>query len=110
MIGLQSLLVLFIGEDAKQALFNEEWLRWIAEAYGASGIGIPGFVLFVMFGGAVGLFNWTETFKVPAVWLVLMTPLVASALPVPIVWRLVGIITTALAMLFVGLWVYWQRM
>lgn len=99
-----------LGEAAREALFNREFLRWIAEAFGASGIGVSGFALFVLFMGALGLYNWTETFVVPAVWLVLMAPLVASALPVPVVWRLVGIITTALAMLFVGLWVYWQRM
>lgn len=111
MTGWSFLLgVALIGEEAKKALLNEQWLQWIAEAFGASGIGVSGFALFVIFSAAVGLFNWTETMKVPAVWLVLMTPLVASTLPVPIVWRLVGIITTALALLFVGLWVYWQRM
>lgn len=108
--GAFSAPVMLIGEAAKEALLNEEYVTWVAEAFGASGIGTAGFTLFVLFGGAVGLFNWTETFKVPAVWLVLMTPLVAASLPVPVVWRLMGIVTTALAMLFVGLWVFWNRM
>jgi len=98
-----------IGEAAREALLNREWLAWISEAFGVS-VGVSGFATFVLFAGALGLFNWTETFKVPVIWLVLMTPLVAAALPVPVVWRLVGIVTTALAMLFVGLWVYWRRM
>jgi hypothetical protein len=103
-------VLLLIGESAKEALFNQDFPRWVAEAFGASGIGVSGFALFVMFGGALGLFNWTESFKVPAVWVVLMAPVVGSTLPVPVIWRLAGLITTALAMLFVGLWVYWQRM
>lgn len=99
-----------IGESAREALFNEEWLKWVGEAYGASGLGVAGTALFVLFLGALGLYNWSESFKVPAVWLALTAPLVASALPVPVVWRFVGIITTAVAMLFVGLWFYWRRM
>lgn len=103
-------LVLDLGDDALEHLMNREYLEWTAEAYGASGVGVSGFALFVLFAGALGLFNWSESFKVPAVWLTIMTPLVATALPVPVVWRLAGLVTTALAMLFVGLWIYWQRM
>ncbi|MFW5956774.1 MAG: hypothetical protein ACOCQY_05160 [Halorhabdus sp.] len=99
-----------IGDDAMDELLDGNYVEWIAEAYGAGGIGVGGAALFVLFAGALGLYNWTETFKVPAVWLVLMTPLVATALPVPVVWRLTGLVTTALATLFLGLWVYWQRM
>jgi len=102
-------IVPLLGEAGREALGNQDILKWIAESY-AVGVGVSGFALFVLFSGALGLFNWTETFKVPAVWLVLMTPLVATALPVPVLWRLVGLITTALAMLFVGLWIYWKRM
>jgi len=98
-----------IGEAAREALFNEEWLTWVAESYGVA-VTVSGFALFVLFSGSLGLYNWTETFKVPAVWLVIMTPLVAASLPVPVLWRLVGLVTTAVAMLFVGLWVYWRRM
>jgi hypothetical protein len=98
-----------IGEAAREALLNREWLAWITEAFGVS-VGAAGFGTFVLFAGALGLYNWTETFKVPAVWLVIVTPLVAFLLPVPVVMRLVGLVTTALAMLFVGLWVYWRRM
>lgn len=104
-----NILPLALGEPAREALLDREWLRWVAEAFGASGIGVSGFALFVLFAGAVGLFNWTETMKVPAVWLVIMTPLVASALPVPVVMRLMGIITAALAMLFMAIWAYWRR-
>lgn len=105
-----SRLVPLLGEAAREALFNRNWLKWVGEAFGASGLGVSGVALFVIFGGAVGLFNWSESFKVPAVWLTLMTPLVAATLPAPVVWRLLGIVTTALAMLFVGLWLYWRRM
>lgn len=99
-----------LGDEALEALLEREFLRWIGEAYGASGMGTGGVALFVLFAGAIGLFNWTESFKVPAVWLALTAPLLAAALPVPVVWRVMGIVTTALAMLFIGLWVYWQRM
>lgn len=98
-----------VGTDAMGELLDGDYPEWIAEAYGASGIGVGGTALFVLFMGALGLYNWSETFKVPAVWLVLMTPLVAGLLPVPVVWRLAGLITTALATLFLGLWVYWNR-
>jgi hypothetical protein len=100
--------VTLIGENATTAMQNEQWLSWVSEAYGVS-LTVPGFGAFVLFAGAVSLFNWTESFRVPAIWLVLMTPLIATLLPVPMVWRLVGLITTALAALFVGLWLYWRR-
>ena len=99
-----------LGDEAKQELLDQNFLKWVAEAYGASGFGVAGFTLLVLFAGALGLFNWTESFKVPAVWLGITTPLVAAALPVPVVWRLIGIMTIAVAMLFVGLWFYWRRM
>lgn len=98
-----------LGAPAREALVEGDFLEWIAEGYGASGIGVSGFALFVLFAGAIGLFNWTESFKVPAVWLALMTPLMAVALPVPAVMRIFGIITVAVAMLFVALWTYWWR-
>lgn len=98
------------GDAARKSFFNEEWLQWIGEAYGASGFQVSGTALVFIFAGALGLYNWTETFKVPAVWLALTTPLVAAALPAPVVWRLVGLLTTAVAMLFIGLFVYWRRL
>jgi hypothetical protein len=101
--------LVLIGEAAEDALFNEEWLSWISESFGVA-VTVSGFALFVLFYGALGLYNWTESFKVPAIWLVLMTPTVAAVLPVPVVWRLVGLVTVALALLFVGLWTYWNRM
>jgi len=99
-----------LGEDARDELTDGNFPEWLGEAYGDSGMGIEGFALFVLFGGAIGLYNWTESFKVPAVWVVLMAPVVAIALPVPVVWRLMGFVTVALAMLFIGMWIYWQRM
>jgi len=38
-----------------------------------------------------------------------MSPLVAATLPAPVVMRLMGIVTIAVAMLFVALWTVWQR-
>lgn len=99
-----------IGEDAREELYDNNFPEWIGEAYGASGLGVSGVALFILFIGAVGLFNWTESFKVPAVWLAIMSPVIAVALPVPAVMRLMGIITVAVAVLFVALWAYWQRM
>lgn len=101
--------LLQLGEAATEEFLDGNFPEWIGEAYGASGLGVSGTMLFIVFTVAVGLLNWSESFRVPAVWLALTTPLVAATLPVPIVWRLIGIITTAVAMLFVGLWVYWQR-
>lgn len=102
-------MILELGAAARKALFNEEFLRWLGEAYGASGIAPTGFSLFVMFMGVIGIYNWTESFKPPAIWLGLVAPLVAGSLPVPIVWRIIGVVTTAVAMLFIGLYAYWQR-
>ena len=98
-----------IGTDAQNALFDEQWVQWIGEAYGASGLGVSGVALFILVTGAVGLFNWSESFRVPVVWLVLMTPLVAVTLPVPVIFRLIGIVTTGVALLFVALWMFWNR-
>ena len=101
---------LLIGEGAEDELLNGDILSWIAEAWGAGPVGVGTFAVFVLFIPALGLFNWTESFRVPAVWLVLMTPSVSMFLPVPVIWRLAGLVTTALAMLFVGLWLYWRRL
>ena len=98
-----------LGAAAREALSNRQYPEWIAEAFGASGMGVSGFVLFVMFIGAIGLFNWTESFTPPAVWLALVAPLLAVALPVPVVWRVMGIATLGFAMLFIGLYFYWDR-
>ena len=98
-----------IGQDALDALLDQRWLDWLTMSYGESGLGVSGVALFVLVAGAVGLFNWTESFRVPAVWLALMGPLVALALPVPVRLRLVGLVTVAVAMLFVALWIYWSR-
>jgi len=97
-----------IGGTAREASLNGQWLQWVVEAF-AVGVTSPGFALFVLFGGAIGLMNWSESFKQPAVWLVIMTPLVAATLPVAVVWRILGLVTTALATLFIGLYVYWGR-
>jgi hypothetical protein len=102
--------IALIGEGAEDELFNQNYPEWIAESYGASGLGVAGFAALVLFGGALGLFNWTESFKPPVVWLALMTPIVSAALPVPVVMRVAGIITTGVALLFLGLWSYWRRM
>jgi len=72
-----------VGSEARESLYDGELLQWVAESYGASGLGVAGFALFVLFAGALGLFNWSESFKVPAVWLAIMTPLVATACPCP---------------------------
>lgn len=103
-------MILELGAAGREALFNEQYLKWLAETFGASGLTPAGVSLFVIVIGAVGLMNWSETFKVPAIWIALMSPLVAATLPVPVVWRLLGVVTTALAMLFVGLWVIWSRL
>lgn len=97
------------GDKAREALFDGDWPRWVGEAYGASGLEVAGVALFILFAGALGLFNWTESFRVPAVWLALMTPIMAVVLPAPALMRLMGIITLAVAILFVALWAYWQR-
>lgn len=97
-----------IGGAAQDAAANEQWLTWLIEAF-AVGVTAPGFSLFVLFAGAIGLMNWTETLKAPAVWLTIMTPLVAATLPVAVVWRILGIVATALALLFLALYRYWGR-
>lgn len=97
-----------IGDPAREALLNQDYLRWVGESFGASGFGISGTALVVIFGGAIGLFNWTESFKAPAVWLALTGPLLAATLPAPIVARVLGIVTLGVAMLFIGLFVWWR--
>lgn len=97
-----------IGGAAREAATNEQWLTWLIESF-AVAVTAPGFSLFVLFAGAVALMNWSETLKAPAVWLTIMTPLVAATLPVAVVWRILGIVSTALALLFLALYRYWGR-
>jgi hypothetical protein len=98
-----------LGDPARDALIDGDFPLWVGEAFGASGLGVAGVALFVQFTAALGLFNWSESFKVPAIWLVITTPTIASTLPVPVAFRIFGIVTTAVATLFVGLWLYWSR-
>lgn len=97
-----------IGGAAQEAAANEQWLEWIIESYAVS-VGAPGVALFALFGGALGILNWTESLKPPVVWVTLMAPLVASTLPVAIVWRVLGLVTTGVALLFLALYMYWGR-
>lgn len=100
--------VFLLGEAAQTALENGDYPKWITESY-AVALTVEGVALFTLFGGALGLFNWTESFKPPAIWLSVMTPLIAALLPVPVLWRVLGLVTVAVATLFVGLWLYWNR-
>jgi len=58
----------------------------------------------------VALLNWSEGWVVPATWLGIAAPMVATAaLPGGMIRLIGGILTFAGAMLFIGLWYWWGR-
>jgi hypothetical protein len=58
----------------------------------------------------VTLFNWSESWTVPMTWLALSTPIVAgAALPGGMIRLIGGLVTFAVAGLFIGAWYWWGR-
>lgn len=58
----------------------------------------------------IGLLNWSESWTVPMTWLAIVAPIVAAAaLPGGMIRLIGGVVTFAVAMLFVGLWYWWGR-
>lgn len=58
----------------------------------------------------VGLLNWSESWITPMTWLAIATPMVAAAaLPGGLIRLIGGLVTFAVAMLFIGGWYWWSR-
>ena len=99
-----------LAADGSARLYEGEYLRWIVEIYAEAGVTVPGFGLFVLFGGAMGLWNWTERKGPPLVWLALMTPTVAiGLLPAAVLRRIAGALTLMAAFVLIGLYLYSRR-
>lgn len=87
---------------------NALW-NWVFAPYCADiGVAAVGGIMFVM--GFVGLYNWTESWTMPLVWTSLVAPLVAvTALPGGLIRLIGGVVTLAVAMLFLGVWWWYGR-
>lgn len=84
-------------------------LDWVLCSYAISGLGVSGVGMFLSFTVAVGLKNWTEGFTVPVIWIVLSGGALVGFVPAPLWTKVAGVVTAAVAFLFIGLWYYLGR-
>ena len=83
-------------------------IDWVVAPYAATGLGVTGFGFFFIAMIGVGMYNWSESFVVPTVWITLMSGVLVTMAPGPLVSRFFGLIVGGVALLFVGL-VYYLR-
>jgi len=81
---------------------------WVVGVHASTGIGLTGFGFFFILTVGVGLYNWSEGFVVPTVWVTLMSGVLVTMVPGPVIGRIFGLIVGGVALLFVGL-VYYLR-
>jgi len=87
-------------------LANGELFNAINCPYAIGGLGITGVGMMVVLTGFVGLYNWSESWTVPLVWLAIVVPSMgATLLPGAVLRRVAGLLTLAVAGLMIGL--YW---
>lgn len=83
---------------------------WLACPYAIDGLGITGVGAFIVIGGFIGLYNWSESWTLPITWLAVIVPAMGAALlPGTLLRQIAGIITVAVAMLIIGLYWWWGR-
>ena len=88
---------------------NALW-DWVFCPYVMTALGWTGVGLIILATGFVGLKNWTESWVVPMVWTVMVAPVLATTLlPGAVLRRIAGLVTIAVAMLFIGFWYWWSR-
>lgn len=81
---------------------------WAFCPYTITGLGLAGVGLFILGTGFIGIKNWSESWILPLVWLAFVAPVLAVAmLPGSVLRQIAGIITIAVALVFVGWW-YWS--
>ncbi len=94
--------------------FYELWpdvFNWLTCPYAIGGLGLVGVGLFVLGGGFIGLYNWSESWEVPMTWLAIVAPAMAAGflLPGGVQRRIAGVVTVAVAMVMIGLYWWWGR-
>lgn len=82
---------------------------WVTAVFASSGIGTTGFGFFLILTISVGLKNWSESFTIPMVWLVLMTSALVAMVPAPVADRLFGLIVAGIAFALIGILYYARR-
>lgn len=82
---------------------------WVFCPYAVDiGIVAVGTILLVI--GFIGLYNWSESWSIPLVWLALVTPLVSmTALPGGLIRIIAGLATFGVALMILGLYWWWGR-
>lgn len=89
---------------------NGNLFDWMMCPYTIGGLGLTGFGVFVVALPFVGLKNWSESWRVPMVWLAIAVPSMSSLLlPGSVLRRIAGAITVAFAMLIIGIYWWWGR-
>lgn len=96
-------------ELLSEAVTNADALfDWVFCPYTITGLGLAGVGVFVLGTGFVGLKNWSESWILPMTWLALVAPVLAVAmLPGNVLRQIAGIVTIAVALVFIGWW-FWS--
>lgn len=83
-------------------------LDWVMCPYTITGIGLQGFGFFLILTVAAGMLNWSESFRLPAVWIVLSAGVLVAMVPAPLVDRIFGFIVAAIFLFFLGVIYYFR--
>lgn len=92
-----------------ELLADGQIFRWVRCPYIIDGLGEAGFGLFLVGLPFVALFNWSESYTMPLIWLAISVPTLGAAiLPGVVIRQIAGLLTAALALLIIGLYI-WLR-
>lgn len=73
-------------------------------------VGLPVVGSILMLIVFVGLFNWSESWRLPLTWLTLVAPVVAViALPGGLIRLIGGLVTFGVLVMFIGIYYWWGR-
>lgn len=82
---------------------------WVFCPY-AIEVGLPVVGTMLMAIGFVGMFHWSESWRLPVTWLAIVAPIVAAtALPAGLIRLIGGIVTFGVLLFFIGIYYWWGR-
>jgi len=101
------------GYQCSRPLYDlwPDLFNWLICGYAIGGLGLTGVGAFVVGMGFIGLYNWSESWEVPVVWLATVVPAMAAGFLIPgsLQRRIAGVITVGAAMLLIGIYWWWGR-
>lgn len=90
-------------------LSSGDIFEWLSCVFSIDYLGRAGFGLFVLGIPFVGLYNWSESYTLPMIWLAIAAPTISAAfIPGTVARRIAGLLTAAVALLIIGLYIWFR--